>query len=275
MHKTKKRFGQHFLQDQDILQAIVKKAELKDNEMVWEIGPGLGALTEYLLKHNIHLTIFEIDNDLMPALKKKYEGKCIIVHDDILRIDWKKYLEAITPNLNLCGGKGWKDMRRCGKIKIVTNLPYQISSPFLYKLTENHDSFTSIVVMLQKEVAKRLCAQPGKKDYGVLTLKIRFYFETEYLFNVSSDKFTPPPDVESAVIKLTPRADIPKIENINLFWKIVETAFKSRRKTLRNNLKALVGGNIDSPIDLSRRGETLNEEEFITLYDYMLQFISR
>jgi len=225
-------------------------------------------LTEHLLAHNIHLTIFEIDNDLIPALQKKYEDKCSIVHGDIIRFDWKKYLDSIALlKPHPCPLLQERELGR--GVKIVTNLPYQISSPFLYKLTENHDKFTSIVVMLQKEVAKRLCAKPGKKDYGVLTLKTRFYFETEYLFDVSKDKFTPPPDVESSVIKLTPRQNIPKIENINLFWQIVETAFRHRRKTLRNNLKALMGQNTNPPIDLNRRGETLSEEEFITLYDYL------
>jgi len=270
MYKAKKRFGQHFLNDNEILKAIVQNADLQENDIVWEIGPGLGALTDHLLNHHVNLTIFEIDNDLVPNLRSKYSDKCVIVHDDVLRVDWK----ACLPPLPLI---------KEGEVKIVTNLPYQISSPFLYKLTEHHKMFHSIVVMLQKEVAKRLCALPGKKEYGVLTLKTKFYFDTEYLFEVSRNKFTPPPEVESAVIKLVPRKDIPEIENIKLFWNIVETAFRSRRKTLRNNLKGMMdikhlsNSTIhegDLNIDLNRRGETLSEEEFITLYNFIFQFVN-
>ena len=160
MYKAKKKFGQHFLNDQSIAQQIIDSADLQSDDYVWEIGPGMGILTDILIKKNISLSVFEIDNDLIPILKKKYSGDCQLYHSDILKIDWKSQISE-------------------KKIKIVTNLPYQISSPFLYKLTENFTNLKSVVLMLQKEVAKRLCAKPGKKDYGVLTLKTGYYFQTE------------------------------------------------------------------------------------------------
>ena len=250
MHKPKKKFGQHFLNDNDILDKIVSHAQLQENDTVWEIGPGLGSLTDALLKHNIDLTIFEIDNDLIPILTKKYANKCKIVHCDILKIEPENYAT--------------------NRIKIVTNLPFQISSPFLYKVAENYSLFDKIIVMLQKEVAKRVSAKPGSKDYGVLSIKSQFYFDVEYLFEVSPDKFNPPPDVYSAVIKLSPRKNIPNIENITMFWHMVESAFKMKRKTLKNNFLAsniCINSDNNMNFDFNRRAETISEEEFIQLFN--------
>ena len=281
MYRPKKQFGQHFLNNVEILHKIVEFAELKDNDIVWEIGPGFGNLTDLLLTNNIYLTIFEIDNDLIPVLQEKYNrysprkeqpshrnqsdsfSKCEIIHGDFIKLI-DKYIR----------GKSSQDLR---EIKIVTNLPYQISSPFLFKITENHEIFSSVVVMLQDEVARRVCGAAGTKEYGVLSLKIQYYFDVTYLFKVNRDNFSPPPKVESAVIKLIPRADKPAIENIDFFWKIIEKCFSQKRKTLRNNLRNMIENIIDTrdcPIDLNRRGETLNEEEFISLYSYICKFIN-
>ena len=276
MYRHKKKFSQHFLHDDGVLTEIIEQAGLEDNDIVWEVGAGLGSLTEHLLNKNINLTIFEIDNDLIPTLTRKYGKQCVIIHGDVLKIDWK----------SIAGNKS--------NIKIVTNLPYQITSPFLYKITENHLMFDSIVIMLQKEVAKRVCAMPGNKDYGVLSLKTQFFFNTNYLFDVSPDKFSPPPKVFSAVIRLTPRKDTPVLENIDLFWQIIEASFRMKRKTLKNNLESMMrdingetpfvreSGERSSPVringvppfelDLNRRGESLSEEEFIFLYNYFLQY---
>ena len=255
-YSPKKKFGQHFLNDEEVLERIVLQADLKPNDIVWEVGAGLGALTEHLLRRDIDLTIFEIDNDLYPLLEKKYSDKCKVKHKDILKLDWETEINR-------------KD------IKIVTNLPYQISSPFLYKIFENYRFINNVVVMLQKEVAKRVCAKPNKKDYGVLSLKTQFLYKTEYLFEVPPEKFTPPPEVESSVIRLLPRKDIPYIEHSAYFWDIVEAAFKMKRKTLRNNLKPLLiktgTNNSCFPVDLSRRGETLSEKEFIAVYEHILE----
>jgi len=305
IYKPKKKYGQHFLHDQSILNEIIIAADLKENDIVWEVGAGLGALTDHLLKRKIFLTIYEIDDELVPILEKKYlnftnlnyleSNSCLlhsllkIVHKDILKLDWEKEIKMLTSLENLewfYNKNGAEDVcqdhsdKQPRKIKIVTNLPYQISSPFLYKITENNKSFDTIVMMLQKEVAKRVCAKPGNKDFGVLSLKTQFYFETHYLFEVSSDKFTPPPKVHSAVIKLVPKKDIPILQNELFFWDVIEKSFRMKRKTLRNNLigflpRALthIFDTCPPKIDLNRRGETLNETEFIDLYEYLLQFI--
>lgn len=259
--KLKKSFGQHFLTDQQILSDIVDYAQLKENEQVWEIGPGSGNLTDYILKKNVKLTCFEIDRDLYPILKSKYDNQINLIERDIIKVKWD---ELLTGN----------------HYKIVSNLPYQITSPFLFKVIKHHQYFDSLVIMIQKEVAQRICSLPNKKDYGVLSLKIQYYFHTEYLMSVAPEKFTPPPKVDSSVIKLTPRTDQPKIDDIQLFWKIVDIAFGNRRKMLRNNLKVLnynteytqIANN--SPIDFNRRGETLSEEDFYNLYLYLQPFIN-
>ncbi|MCL2063430.1 MAG: 16S rRNA (adenine(1518)-N(6)/adenine(1519)-N(6))-dimethyltransferase RsmA [Candidatus Cloacimonetes bacterium] len=283
MHKPKKKFGQHFLNDQSVFERIIENADLQEDDIVWEIGAGLGALTDHLLKHKIDLTIFEIDNDLMPILEKKYSDKCKIVHKDILKVDWKGVNPPHLFQKNEIIKKIDNELKEQKKIKIITNLPYQISSPFLYKISENYHNIERVVIMLQKEVSKRVCAKPFNKDYGVLSLKTQFYFLTEYLFEVSPEKFTPPPAVYSAVIRLLPRKDIPILENEKYFWEIVESSFRMKRKTLKNNLKFELekkkipllfstDSNLGIPIDLNRRGETLNEADFIALYEYFLQF---
>jgi len=246
MIRPKKRFGQHFLIDEHIANNIITHADLHTGDIVWEIGPGLGALTNKLLQQNINLRLFEIDHDLIPALQAKYAGKCNILNADILKIDWQKEI----------AGKPFK---------IVTNLPYQISSPFLYKVVEHAQYLQCVVVMLQKEVAKRLSAKPCCKDYGVLTLKTQFYFDIEYLFDVPQSSFKPPPSVMSAVVRLTPRVNVPVLNDHRTFWQLVERCFVSRRKTLRNNLRGYDVDNV--PLDLSRRAEELCEEEFVKLFD--------
>jgi len=251
MQRPKKKFSQHYLLDPGIAEDIVSHADLHTNDTVWEIGPGLGALTDILIKVCENLRIIEIDKDLIPSLQNKYAQHCQIINQDILKTNWANELKS-------------------AKIKIVSNLPYQISSPFLYKLTEHVSSIDRVVVMLQKEVAKRLCATPCSKDYGVLTIKTRFYYDTFYLFDVPPEKFIPPPNVQSAVIKLVPRADVPILSDPVRFWQLVERCFVSRRKTLRNNLRSFCNDLSSITIDLGRRAETLSESEFIRLYEEMI-----
>jgi len=248
--RAKKRFGQHFLIDEQIVDKIITNAELHNGDIVWEIGPGLGALTNKLIQNGVNLRLYEIDRDLIPALKTKYADKCGIYNVDILKIDWQSEI----------AGKPFK---------IVTNLPYQISSPFLYKLVEHYKSLQCVVVMLQKEVAKRLSAKPCCKDYGVLSLKTQFYFDIEYLFDVPACSFQPPPSVVSAVVRLTPRASVPALDNPHAFWQLVERCFVSRRKTLRNNLRGYELACVS--VDLGRRAEELSEGEFLQLYENINQ----
>jgi len=252
--KHKKSLGQHFLKDKNVVKKIVDLAEIEENETIWEVGPGKGILTEELLNQNSDLTCFEIDETLFPFLFEKFGTKINLINEDILRINWKDHLKN-------------------NQIKIVANLPYQITSPFLFRVTEHAANFSRVVVMIQKEVAERINAGVGTKDYGKLSLKMQFYFNVEYGLTVKSHLFYPPPKVDSAVIVLTPRKDKPKLEDEGLFWKVVEIAFQHRRKMLRRNLQMILSKEkveelgASCKIDLARRGETLTEIDFIELYE--------
>jgi 16S rRNA (adenine1518-N6/adenine1519-N6)-dimethyltransferase len=249
----KKSLGQHFLKDKNIIRKIVDLAEIQPDEPVWEIGPGMGILTEELLHRKAKLTCFEIDSALYEILEERFGNSIKLIKQDVLKADWAKLL----PNEN---------------VKIVANLPYQITSPFLFEVSRFAAKFSRVVVMIQKEVAQRINAGIGTKDYGILTLKMQYYFDVKYEFTVPPHLFHPPPKVESAVINLTPRTDRPRIENEKYFWQIVETAFRNRRKMLRRNLREIIPlekiEQIQNAgvIDLKRRGETLTEAEFVELY---------
>jgi len=252
--RHKKSLGQHFLKDKNIVRKIADLAEIKENELVWEVGPGKGILTHELLMQKCDLTCFEIDNSLYPILQQKFGSNISLVNKDILKINWKEFLND-------------------NKLKIVANLPYQITSPFLFRVTEHADNFKRVVVMIQKEVAERINAGVGTKDYGKLSLKMQFYFNVEYGFTVKPHLFFPPPKVDSAVIILTPRKDKPVLEDERFFWRVVEVAFQNRRKMLRRNLRVILSkekieelGSICN-IELTRRGETLTEKDFIELYE--------
>ncbi|MDY6914880.1 MAG: 16S rRNA (adenine(1518)-N(6)/adenine(1519)-N(6))-dimethyltransferase RsmA [Candidatus Cloacimonadota bacterium] len=250
--KHKKSLGQHFLKDKNIVIKIARLAQIEKGEPVWEIGPGKGILTAELLYYGCDLTCFELDRTLFPILEEKFGNKIKLINNDILKVDWQKYF----------GDE---------KIKIVANLPYQITSPFLFRVARFSQQFSLVVVMIQKEVAKRIQAGPGSKDYCPLSLKMQYYFKPQYQFTVKPQLFVPPPKVDSAVISLKLRENRPELEDEKFFWRVVETAFGQRRKMLRRNLRQLASKeNLEKiqnhPIDLRRRGETLSEAEFIKLY---------
>ncbi|MDO9578177.1 MAG: 16S rRNA (adenine(1518)-N(6)/adenine(1519)-N(6))-dimethyltransferase RsmA [Candidatus Cloacimonadales bacterium] len=255
----KKSLGQHFLKDKNIIRKIVDIAELQPGEAVWEIGPGMGILTEELLERKSKLTCFEIDSSLYDILEKRFGKLLNLIKQDVLKADW----ECLLPD---------------EKVKIVANLPYQITSPFLFEVSRFADHFSKVVVMIQKEVAQRINANVGTKDYGILTLKMQYYFDVKYEFTVKPHVFNPPPKVDSAVISLMPRMDKPIIENEKYFWHIVDISFRNRRKMLRRNLRELISiEQIEElqnsgVIDLARRGETLTEAEFVTLHDLLKRF---
>ncbi|KQC06626.1 MAG: hypothetical protein APR54_06945 [Candidatus Cloacimonas sp. SDB] len=258
--RHKKSLGQHFLKDKNIIRKIVDISEIKPGEQVWEIGPGMGILTEELLNRKVDLTCFEIDSSLYRILEEKFGTQINLVKQDVLKADWT----ALFP------GK---------KVKIVANLPYQITSPFLFKVARFTEYFSGIVIMIQKEVAQRITAETGTKDYGILTLKLNYFFKIKYEFTIKSHLFFPPPKVDSAVISLLPRENRPELADLELFWKLIEVSFGNRRKMLRKNLQALItktkiAANLDScPIDLKRRGETLTEQEFIRLHNWLRSII--
>ena len=252
--RHKKSLGQHFLKDQNIIDKIVEVAEIDESETVWEIGPGKGVLTEALLTKTKKLNCFEIDHTLYPILENKFGKKINLIKSDILRINWEDYFID-------------------EKIKIVANLPYQITSPFLFEVAKHAPKFSRVIVMIQKEVAQRIAAKVGTKNYGILTLKMQYYFNPRYEFTVPPTVFVPPPKVDSAVISLIPRLDRPYVANEQRFWRVVEVALRNRRKMLRRNLRELVGKDKvellseTCEIELTRRGETLTEAEFVSLYE--------
>jgi 16S rRNA (adenine1518-N6/adenine1519-N6)-dimethyltransferase len=255
-----KQFGQHFLTDNDIADRIVAAADIRQNEPVWEIGPGKGVLTGRIIRQTDRLTAFEIDHRLAKLLQDRFGAELKLINRDILALNWKELQEQENTDHEK-------------KIKLVSNLPYQITSPVLYKIEEHAGQFSLVVLMLQKEVADRLTAVPGSKAYGVLTLKIRYAFEVEKLFEVPPEAFSPPPKVHSSVIRLRPRQDKPVLKSLDTYRKIIQTAFVRRRKTLRNNLCTLFSAEElaqlekQSGIDFSRRGETIAEGEFVHLAD--------
>lgn len=252
--RHKKSLGQHFLKDKNIIRKIVSEAGLHASDKVWEIGPGKGILTEELLNQKVDLTCFEIDHTLWEYLEETYGDSISLIKGDVLK-------------------QNWEDLFEDDLIKVVANLPYQITSPFLFKVIKYVDHFESVVLMIQKEVAERINAKTGSKTYGLLSIKMQFYFNCRYSFTVKPHLFNPPPKVDSAVIKLIPREDKPDIDDEKMFWRIVDSSFRNRRKMLRKNLREILNkdqietlGEI-SKIELTRRGETLNESEYVILYN--------
>lgn len=220
---AKKSFGQNFLIDDNILQNIVKAANVTQEDTVIEIGPGLGNLTHYILQEKANVIAFEIDNDMIDILNDRFVGNTglKIVNKDILKVDLKEY---ITENK---------------KVKIIANLPYYITTPIIFKLLEHRKNIQSITIMIQKEVAERIVSTPQSKDYGVLTINTNYLADVEKLFNVPNTSFIPAPNVTSSVIQIVPNTEKEEklgIKNEEIFKDLVKKAFSSRRKKLSNSL---------------------------------------
>lgn len=248
--RARKRFGQHFLHDSNVIDNIVDHVEFRPDQTLVEIGPGTGALTFPLLARTSQLHVIEIDTDLARLLETKVaDNRKLIIHrEDVLKFDF-------------CN-------RFSGKLSIIGNLPYNISTPLMFHLLDQSACIEQMIFMLQKEVADRICAEPGSSDYGRLSIMVQSVCRVEWLLNVSADSFRPPPKVESAVIKLYPdRHAGNKIENRKLFNDLVRTAFSKRRKTIRNALKTMVSEQtlIDAGITPSSRPEEIAVDLYIKL----------
>lgn len=261
----KKSLGQNFLIDTNILRKIVDFAELSDETGAIEIGPGIGALTEQLARRAKKVVAFEIDQRLLPILEDTLSpyGNIRIIHQDVLKADIHRVIsEEFT---------GMTD------IMVVANLPYYVTTPIIMKLLTDRLPIRGMVVMLQKEVADRLAAKPGTKDYGSLSIAIQYYTEAETVMTVPRTVFIPQPNVDSAVIRLIKRKQPPvKVEDEAFFFQVVRASFAQRRKTILNNLvNNLPNGKAmkeqiervltETDIDPRRRGETLTMEEFAAL----------
>jgi 16S rRNA (adenine1518-N6/adenine1519-N6)-dimethyltransferase len=251
-YKPKKFLGQNFLVDDNIARKIIKSLDTGKNEKVIEIGPGHGSLTKFLINETGNLTVVEFDRGFAEKLKNEYAEKIKVIHKDFLKIDFKDDLAADNNSL-----------------KIIGNIPYNITTEILFKLFDNSRYIISAVIMMQKEVARRLSAGPGSKDYGILAVQTQAFSNPKILFNVPRTVFFPKPGVDSSVVKLELNKAAHGIGNVTLFKELVRSAFGKRRKKLGNSLKDFfVNKNInpeDLDIDLSKRAEELNVEDFIIL----------
>jgi len=252
-HRARKRFGQNFLHDQGVIQRIVNSVNPRPGDNIVEIGPGLGALTELLFEASDNINVVELDRDLVQRLQQRFgqQANFHIHSSDALKFDFSA----------LASEK---------KLRIVGNLPYNISTPLLFHLMEQIDSIQDIHCMLQKEVVDRICAGPGENNYGRLSIMLQYHCQPQHLFNVDASAFQPPPKVDSAILRLTPHAEAPvTVKDKQLFALVVAQAFSQRRKTLRNCLKTLLNAEqIEAAgIDPTARPETLSLAEFARLSD--------
>lgn len=268
----KKSLGQNFLIDPNILTRIVDHANISEDTGTIEIGPGIGALTEHLARRSKKVVAFEIDQRLLPILNETLSpySNVEIIHSDVLKADVKTVIEEKFTDVN--------------DIMVVANLPYYVTTPIIMKLLEEKLPIRGIVVMLQKEVADRISAKPGTKDYGSLSIAVQYYTTAEIVMTVPKTVFVPQPNVDSAIIRLTVR-DQPAAEmkDEDFFFQVIKASFAQRRKTILNNLtnqlplgkekkEAIVTALNSAHIEPGRRGETLTIEEFARLSDELLPF---
>lgn len=251
--RPRKALGQNFLQDKNICAKIVNALAIQSGDVVIEIGPGRGALTEHLLRQDCRLIVIEFDRDLAAFWRDQSANypRLSVVEADALTIDFKEML----------------DQHQCtAPVKLIGNLPYNISSPLLFKMREARELFSRIVVMLQKEVVLRLAAESGNKVYGRLSVMMQQAFRISRLFDVAPGAFLPPPKVDSSIACLQPLTDAPNVDDA-AFEQCVKAAFAQRRKTLRNTLKELLTeAQIESTgLKAKARAETLSVADFIAL----------
>jgi len=266
--QPKKRFGQHFLHDRGIVQRILDAFDPQPGETLVEIGPGPGALTRPLLERCTTLHVVELDRDLVARLRADYPPAQLVVHEaDALKFDFC----SLAPHTDVPVSRETGGRRRPpagGTLRIIGNLPYNISTPLLFHLLEQRHCIGDMLFMLQKEVVDRMAAAPGSKDYGRLSVMLQWQLRVEKLFDVRPGAFTPPPKVDSSVVRLVPHATAPiQVRDAAAFATLVRAAFAQRRKTLRNNLKGLMTAEtLESlGIDPQRRAETLTLIEFATV----------
>lgn len=263
--KFSKSLGQNFLIDDSVPKDIVSGAEVDENDLVIEIGPGVGTLTAQLLNKAKKVVAIELDNDLIPILNQEIgdNPKFTLIHKDALKVNFNEIIGEEK------------------SVKLVANLPYYVTTPIIVKLLKEGYNFKSLTIMIQKEVAERMNADPGNKDYGSLSLLVQYFCNTKIVRRVPPQCFIPRPKVDSIVIRLDklsePRV---KVENEKLFFDIIRNSFNMRRKTLWNGVKNIglskekleLAFN-EADIDSKRRGETLSIEEFATLSDKINQYL--
>ena len=247
IHRPRKRFGQHFLVDDGVIEAIVAAVDPRPGEAIVEIGPGLGAITRLLLQRCGALTVIELDRELASRLRAIPGLE--VVQDDVLRVDFGR----------LAAGRG------AAKLRIVGNLPYNISTPILFHLLDAAGQIADQHVMLQREVALRMTAAPGGRDYGRLSVMLQWRYAIEPVLDVAAEAFDPPPKVESAVVRMTPLPAVPGVDAATL-GEVVRVAFSQRRKLLRHTLgRWLEERGAAGSFDTQRRAEEVPVEEYLRL----------
>lgn len=251
-HSPRKRFGQNFLVDRQIIAQIIAEIYPREGDRIIEIGPGLGALTRPLLQAVGHLDVVEIDRDIVSRLEKEFAPEKLTIHaSDALKFDFSSL---------------------GGKLRIVGNLPYNISTPLLFHLSQFPEHILDMHFMLQKEVVERMVALPATADYGRLSVMLQYRFDMEYVFSVAAESFRPIPKVESAIVRMIPRHPLTlKAKDEALFAQIVAAAFSQRRKTLRNTLRPFLENDDFSAlgIDPGLRAENLAMEEFVAIANFL------
>ena len=264
-----KKFGQNFLIDGHVLDKIIAGAGVKKDDMVLEIGPGIGTMTQYLAEAAGKVVAVEIDRNLLPILQETLADydNVKVIHADVLSLDLEKLVQEEN------GGR---------PIKVVANLPYYITTPIIMALFEQHVPLANVTVMVQKEVAARMKSGPGSKDYGALSLAVQYYAEPYIVANVPCNCFMPRPNVDSAVIRLTRYEEPPvQVKDEKMLFKIIRASFNQRRKTLQNGLNnsselnftkdQIAAAIAEAGFSPSVRGEALTLEQFAKLTDILLK----
>ena len=290
-HIPRKRFGQNFLSDPDIIRSCIEAIHPQPDDLMVEIGPGLGALTQPLLKTLHHLHTVELDRDIVSWMQNHYPAGKITIHNvDALKFDFSTLITSGSEPGMIARRQGGSDetvheVRRGAedaanaasapavrRIRVVGNLPYNISTPILFHLLESVESIADMHFMLQKEVVERMVAEPSTPEYGRLSVMLQYRLQMEYLFTVPPEAFDPAPKVESAFVRLVPYpAPLYPARDEKLFGKVVTAAFSQRRKTLRNTLKGLLddAGFAALNLDPQLRAENLGVEQFVAIANHL------
>lgn len=270
--RANKRFGQNFLVDDEILQGIIESANLSNNDIVIEIGPGLGNLTEYILKRARFVIAVEIDSNMIRVLKDRFKGneKINIINEDILKIDINNLIEKVKIENNI------KD----GNVKVIANLPYYITTPIIFKLLETDNLVEEITIMIQKEVASRIVAKSKSSDYGILSVMANYYAKSDICLLVQNTSFVPSPKVTSAVVKLVKHKQY-NVKDEKIFFELVHASFANKRKKMINSLEISKFMNFSKSdlkqiftklqINKNVRAEELEILDFVKISDFIYE----
>ncbi len=253
-HVARKRFGQHFLADASVIEAIVDEIAPRPGQPMVEIGPGLAALSQPLVERLGHLTVIELDRDL--ALRLRANRQLTVIESDVLKVDFAGLVQSVPGAAP-------------AKLRVVGNLPYNISTPILFHLLKFVDVIEDQHFMLQKEVVDRMVARPATSDYGRLSVMLQWRYEMENVLLVRPESFRPPPRVTSAVVRMRPRLAAAPVD-VNLLSEMVQVAFSQRRKLLRHTLgKWLLEKGFAGEFDVQRRAEEVSVAEYLALLEHI------